>query len=421
MTATRKGRPVLEKFPTRPADAPLVLKGIRVVDFSRLMAGPLCTQELADLGAEVLKIEVPGTGDDSRDYTTMKLGSEDALFLSANRSKKSIVLDLKTDAGLKVARKIIAKSDVLVENFSNGVMERLGLDYDQVKEINPEIIYCSVCGFGRDDDGPPRRGYDTIFQASTGLMSLSGPSHQPYRTIPPVVDVATAQSATTAVLAALIARQNTGKGQFVEVALFDVATYLLSMYGMGYLVSGETQPRNGNRAPRMAPSDSYETEDGPMFVTCSSDKLFQLMCDKGLSRPDIACDPRFANNDERVKNVEALTELLNGVLKSRPRAHWLERFAKFGIPSAPIATVAEGLHSADTRRRGLVGEIPHPTVGTVPTIRSPFRLGLTPTADPVAPPLLGQHQDEILRELLQLDESEISALQASGAFGALTN
>ena len=416
----RSRRPALGKIPARSADAPLVLEGVRVADFSRMLAGPLCTQELADLGAEVLKIEVPGTGDDSRNYTAMKLDGEDAVFLSANRNKKSIILDLKTDAGLELARKIIAKSDVLVENFSNGVMERLGLDYDRVREINPNIVYCSVCGFGRDDDGPPRRGYDTIFQASTGLMSLSGPSHQPYRTIVPVVDVATAQTATTAILAALIARQNTGKGQFVEVVMFDVAAYMLSMYGMGFLISGEILPRHGNRSPRMAPSDVYETEDGPIFVSCNNERLFPLLCEKGLSRPDIACDPRFVNNDERVKNIEVLTELLNGAFRSRSRAYWLERFLKFGIPAAPIATVAEGLLSADAQRRGIVGEVPHPRVGTVPTIRSPFRLSETPTADPVAPPLLGQHTDDVLRGLLKLDEDEISTLQAAGAFGAAT-
>ena len=281
-------RPEFPNYQPRPADAPTALDGIRVVDFTRMLAGPYCTQQLVDLGAEVIKIEAPGTGDDARNYTATELDGESALYLSTNRNKKSIVLDLKCESGAVIARDIIAKSDVLVENFSTGIMQRFGLDYEAVRAINPKIIYCAISGYGLDDDAEtPRRGYDAMFQASSGFMSLTGPADNPYRTTVPIADIASGMFAASAVLGALIARDRTGEGQFIEVALFDAAANLLTLYGMSYLISGEDTPRYGNRSAQTAPSDVYQASDGPIFITCGNQRLFRRLCVEALTRTDV--------------------------------------------------------------------------------------------------------------------------------------
>lgn len=413
------------KFPghiARPATAPNALEGLRVIDFTQMLAGPYATQELADLGAEVIKVEVPVKGDDSRHYTTTALAGECAFYLSTNRNKRSITLDLKTDAGREIALALIARADIVVENFSNGVMDRLGLGYDVVSQANPRLIYCSISGYGRDDPSEvARRGYDAMFQACSGFMSLTGERDRlPMRTTVPIIDTATAMTATSAILAAVIARYRLGAGQLIEVALLDVAMSVLTMYGMAHLVSGKDMQRNGNRAPQTAPSDVYQTLTGPLFLTCGNDNLFRRMCVKGFDRPDMADDPAFSSNPNRVHNVERLTAMLTEIFASDTREFWVERLSGVGVPIAPVATIAEAVISPDVTARNIVTQIPHPKAGAVPNIRSPYRMSLTPAADPVAAPLLGQHNDEILTGLLGLDPSAIEGFARGGAFGPVT-
>lgn len=404
--------------PKRTSGAPLALAGLRVLDFSRMLAGPFSTQELADLGAEVIKVETPGTGDDSRHYMTTGAGGEGAFYLSTNRNKKSIALDLKNAEGQRIARELATRCDIVLENFSNGVMDRLGLGYEQLAADNPRLIYCSISGYGRDDDAPvPRRGYDAMFQAASGFMSMTGEPAQAMRTTVPIIDLATALSATSAILAAVVARERLGTGQFIELALIDVAVSLTSMYGMATLISERPLGRNGNRSPQTAPSDVYETKDHPLFITCGNDRLFRRMTAEAMERPDLANDPESASNSERVRHEPRLTRLLRESFATRSRDEWLERLAKAGVPAAPVNDMLQAFESADVRRRQLLGSVPHPTAGTVPIIRSPFRMSATPPADPVAPPLLGQHRDEILSQVLGWDEAKTAGATRSGAFG----
>ena len=413
------GRPSLPPHRPRPAAAPLALEGLRIIDFTRMLAGPYSTQQLADFGAEVIKIETPVTGDDSRHYTTTALAGECAFYLSTNRNKKSITLDLKTDAGREVALALIAGADIVMENFTNGVMERFGLDYASVSANHPRLIYCSISGYGRDEASDvSRRSYDAMAQAASGFMSLTGePDRPPMRTTVPMMDTATAMTATSAVLAAVVARERLGLGQYVEVALIDVAMACLTMYGMAYLVSGEEMVRNGNRAPQTAPSDVYPTADGPIFLTCGNDRSFRRLALDALDMPELADDPAFASNADRVRNNVRLTDLLSTVFAQRPRAHWIAELSAVGVPVAPVLTVAEAYASADVQRREIVSDIAHPTAGTVPNVRAPFGMSLTPAADPVAPPLLGQHTGEVLTETLRFDAAQIEALTKRGAFG----
>ncbi len=412
-------RPRFPPHKLRPAGAPLALEGLRVVDFTRMLSGPYSSQQLADYGAQIIKIEVPDGGDDSRNYTTTMLAGECAFFLSTNRNKKSITLDLKTEAGREVARKLILGADIVMENFTNGVMERFGLDYASVASDNPRLIYCSISGFGRDDPSPvARRSYDAMAQAGSGLMSLNGdPDRLPIRNQVPILDAATAMIATSAILAAVVARERLGCGQQLEVALIDVAMSSLTMYGMAYLVSGDDMPRSGNRAPQTAPSDAYATADGPIFITCGNERLFKRLVVDALEMPDLATDPEFATNSDRVRNVKRLTAILSAAFAQRPRAYWLERLAAVGVPVSPVLTVREAYASDDVRRREIVSEIPHPTAGTVPNVRPPVIMSHTPVADPVAPPLLGQHTESILKDVLSLSQTQIDEFAAKGAFG----
>lgn len=413
-------RPELPPHIARPAGAPLALEGLRVIDFTRMLSGPYSTQQLADFGAEIIKIETPGTGDDSRNYTTTHLAGECAFFLATNRNKKSVTLDLKTAAGRDVARRLIASADIVMENFTNGVMERFGLDYATVSKDHPRLIYCSISGFGRDDPSPvARRSYDAMAQGGSGFMSLTGETDRlPMRTQVPILDAATAMNATSAVLAAVVARERLGRGQFIEVALIDVAMASLTMYGMAYLVSGEDMTRNGNRAPQTAPSDCYPTADAPIFVTCGNERLFKRLVDEALEMPEIGRDPDFASNALRVRHTERLTRVLTAAFRTRPCAEWLARLSAVGVPVAPVLTVSEAYASADVKRRRIATSIPHPSAGTVPNVRAPVIMSGTPIADPVAPPLLGQHTESVLRDILACDAAALAALAAQGAFGA---
>src|SRR5689334_25385997 len=298
-------RPQLPERTPRAKGEPTALEGLLVVDFTRVVAGPACTQTLADFGAEVIKIENPDGGDDTRHYEHAEIGGESAAYLSLNRNKRGIALDFNNPAALEVARELIAKADVVVENFSASVMEKFGLDYASVAPANPRLIYCSISAYGRKGPFASRPGFDPITQAESGFMSLNGfPDGPPVRTGPPIVDMATGMSACNAILLALIARERLGRGQHVEVALFDIAMAMTGFYGMAYLMNGINPGRFGN-SPNGSPSVGvYEASDGPFYIAWANDRLFRRLVTEVLQRPDLISDPRFATRKERSANKE---------------------------------------------------------------------------------------------------------------------
>src|SRR3954454_20309466 len=295
----------------RPADAPAALAGLLVIDFTRVVAGPACTQTLADFGAEVIKIENPDGGDDTRAYEHAEIGGESAAFLCLNRNKRGIALDFTNPAALEVARALIAKADVVVENFSGGVMKKFGLDYASVAPTNPRLIYCSISAYGRKGEFALRPGFDPITQPESGFMSLNGfPNGEPVRTGPPIVDMATGMSACNATLLALIARDRLGRGQQVEVALIDTAVAMTAFYGMAYLVSGANPGRFGN-SPNGSPTVGlYQADDGPLYMACANDRLYRRLVVDVLDRPDLVTDPQFAQRKNRSANKEKMRAII---------------------------------------------------------------------------------------------------------------
>jgi crotonobetainyl-CoA:carnitine CoA-transferase CaiB-like acyl-CoA transferase len=412
-------RPELPPHRPRPSGAPTALGGIRVVDFTRVIAGPSCTQTLADLGAEVIKIENPDGGDDTRNYEHADLAGESSAFLSLNRNKRGIALDFALPAARAVARELINRADVVVENFSTGVMQRLGLDYPTVAASNPRLVYCSISAYGRDGPFAARSGFDPITQAESGFMSMNGfPGEPPVRTGPPVVDIATGMTATNLILAALFARDRLGKGQLVEVALFDMAIIMTGFYGMTYLVNGVNQSRFGN-APGGSPTVGvYDAADGPFYLACANDRLYRRLVGEVLRRPDLGTDAEFATRRARSQNKEKLRGIIGGIFAGDSREAWMRKMKDANVPAGYLRTIEEAFNSPEVRERHRVSQIPHPKAGVVPNIEPPFRLGLTPAVDPIAAPLLGEHTEAVLREALGYDDRRLAALADAGVFGA---
>ncbi len=409
-------RPALSPAKPRPHGAPLALAGIRVADFSHFIAGPLCSMILADLGAEVIKIEKADGGDDFRRIPPAVTEHEGAPYLWTNRNKKSIALDLKLPDAQRIAREIVDRSDVVLENFSTGVMARFGLDYPTVAAANPRLIYASVSAYGRDGALRDRLGFDPITQAESGFMSMNGePDRAGVRTGPSIMDMSTAMMTTNAVLAALFARERLGCGQFIENALFDTAVTMVGFHAMNYLVSGNEPTRVGNNSRDTVPTAALETADGPIYVACANDRTWQRMAVQVLERPDLAEHPDYAKTPQRVRNRDTLLTIIRDILRTRPRAYWLPRMRAAGVPAGAINSIAEAFGSEEMQARAMVHAIPHPAVGSVPNIRLPFQLHGTPLADPVAAPGLGQNAVEILRDVLGHDTARIEALIASGA------
>jgi formyl-CoA transferase len=417
MDGSPAARPELPLHEARPAGAPTALNGILVADFSRVLAGPVCTQLLADLGARVVKVEHPD-GDDMRHASQASIGGLTAAFMALNRGKQSLVLDLATSAGHEVAIDLVRQADVLVENFTPGVMERLGLGYDTVAKVNPRLVYCSVSAYGQTGPAARRSGYDPVIQAESGLMSLNGfADRPPVRIGPPVVDVSTGMMACNAVLAGLLARQHTGCGQHVEVALFDTAANLGALYGMSYLVDGNVPIRFGQAPPGAAPVGLFEANDGAFYLCIVNDRLFRRLAGDVLGQPELADDPRFATNRARAANRTALFATLKAAFVARPRADWMARLQAANVPAGPVRTLAEAFASPEMAARGLARSLPHDTAGTVPNIGPPVRFSRTPTAAPVPAPALGQHTQTVLAELLGYDAARCATLAAGGAFG----
>jgi crotonobetainyl-CoA:carnitine CoA-transferase CaiB-like acyl-CoA transferase len=409
--------PLPERTP-RSKDAPTALEKLLVVDFTRIVAGPACTQALADFGAEVIKIENPEGGDDTRAYEHAEIGGESAAYLSLNRNKRGIALDLTVPDAREVARQLIQRADVVVENFSAGVMEKFGLDYDSVAPSNPRLVYCSISAYGRKGPFAWRPGFDPITQAESGFMSLNGfPDGPPVRTGPPIIDMATGMSACNAILLALLARERLGRGQHVEVALFDIAMAMTGFYGMAYLISGTNPGRFGN-SPNGSPSVGvYEASDGPFYIACANDRLYRRLVTAVLDRPDLTTDPRFATRKERSANKAQLRAIIAEVFAKDRLENWMAKMKKANIPVGYLRTVEQGFSAPEARERHRLSRIPHPLAGFVPNIETPLGLSLTPAVDPVAAPLLGEHTDDVLGKVLGYDDNRIAALAAIGAFG----
>src|SRR3984893_13098938 len=410
-------RPQLPDHAPRAKGAPTALDGLLVVDFTRVVAGPACTQILADFGAEVIKIENPDGGDDTRSYEHADLAGESAAFVGLNRNKRGIALDLTKPEARDIARELIARADVVVENFSAGVMKKYGLDYASVAPTNPRLVYCSISAYGRHGPVASRPGFDPITQAESGFMSLNGfPDGPPVRTGPPAVDMLTGMSACNAILLALFALDRLGRGQHVEVALFDIALAMTQFYGMAYLMTGVNPSRQGN-SPNGSPSVGlYDASDAPFYIACANDRLYRRLVVEVLDRPDLASG-EFADRRSRTANREKLRAILTRIFSKDLRENWVAKMKAANIPVGYLRTVEEAFNSPEVRQRDRLSQIPHPAAGSVPNIESPIRLGLTPVVDPVAAPLLGQHTKAVLRKTLGYDDARLAVLAEAGVFG----
>lgn len=410
-------RPKLPPPNLRPDGAPTALGGLRVIDFTHFIAGPYCTQILADFGAEVIKIEAAGSGDGFRAYPP-SLQGESIPYLWTNRNKSSIALDLKTEAGRQVALQLVEKADIVVENFSTGVMRRFGLDYESVAAGNPRLIYCSISAYGREGEAAGRIGFDPIVQAESGFMSMNGfPDQEGVRAGPSIMDMATAMMSANAIMAALLARERSGTGQLVETTMIETAVTMLGNFSMAYLATGETPTRFGNTQPTACPVGTFETQDGAIYLACANDRTFRRFVTDVLDRPELATDPRFVSSAGRRDNRAALMPVVAAALARGPRDGWLAKMHAAGVPAGAIRTVAEALNAPEVRQRGLLSEIPHPRLGRVPNVGLSVRLSATPIVDPVAAPELGAQTRQVMSGLLGCDPARIAALADAGAFG----
>ena len=403
----------------RPSGAPKALGGIRVIDFSHFIAGPFATMILADMGAEVIKIEVPGRGDDLRRYPPVdkELGLG-APFLWTNRNKRSVALDLKSESAVGIVRELIATADVIVENFSTGVMERLGLDYQSCRKIRPQIIYCSVSAYGRDGPYADRLGFDPIAQVESGFVSMNGyADREGVRALSPVMDISTAMMAGNAILGALVARERTGLGQAVELSLFDSAVLMTGYATMQHLFTGANPQRGGNTSPDTCPSGVFQAKDCAFYINCGNDKIFQRLMSQVLDRDDLASAEIYATGSDRIGRRDELFALLGEAFAQQPWAHWQARMRAAGVPHGQVRSVGDAIRSPEARERRIVTRIPHDRVGWVPNVSLPIRYSETPIADPVAAPAVGQHTESVLRELLGYDDRRMVSLAEAGAFG----
>ncbi len=388
--------------------APLV--GRRVLDLSRVLAGPWSTMILADLGAEVIKVENPYGGDDTRGWGPPYIGGESAYYLCANRNKKSVAIDLSCAAGQAAVRALAAKCDVLVENYKLGGLDKYGLDYASLKQEFPGLIYCSISGYGRSSPRAAEPGYDYVIQAEGGMMAINGDiDRPPVRVGVAVADLFTGMFAAQAMLAALIAKDRDGLGQHIDMALFDSQIAMLANVGSACLLSGEEPLRFGNSHPTVVPYRTFDSADGRFVIAVGNDHQFGILCRELLDRPELATDPRFATNSARVSNRDALSAILEPLIAQRPTRWWLDALHKAKVPCGAVRPMREALAAPETLARNMIQSMAHPTAGTVSLIGSPIKLAATPVVDPVAPPLLGQHSKQILSDWLGYDDAMIAA------------
>ncbi len=390
------------------------LSDIAVLDMSRILAGPFGTQILADLGATVWKIESPW-GDDTRGWGPPFVGSESAYYLSANRGKKSAIVNLRDPRGQDVIRKLAAKADVLVENFRVGNLKRYGLDYESISAVNPRVVYASVTGFGQTGPRAAEPGYDAALQGMTGIMSVTGEADgRPTKVGVAWVDILTGLNSTIGILAALHERESSGRGQHVDVSLFDVGIASMANLAQSYLATGIAPGRIGNAHPQVVPYQDFEASDGFFMLAANNDDQFRRLCDT-VGLPGLPDDDRFRDNAARVQNRELLASLLGEKIRGNTREHWLGALQAAGITVTSINTIADALADPQAAERGAVWEVEHPALGTVNLLGSPLRnLSRTPAEPQSHPPLLGEHTEEILREALGMSDADIQALIADG-------
>jgi len=401
------------------------LSHIRALDLSRVLAGPWCGQNLADLGAEVIKIERPEKGDDSRAFGPpwLKDGSgrdtkESAYFASANRGKKSVTVNLARTEGQRIVRELARQADVLIENYKVGDLARYGLGYDDLRQLNPRLVYASVTGFGQTGPYRERPGYDFMIQGMGGVMSITGerddrPGGGPQRVGIPIADIMTGMYATIAICAALAHRERSGTGQHLDLALLDTQVGILANQGMNYLATGVPPGRIGNAHPNIVPYQPFKARDGDVILACGNDNLFNKFCEVAGCQ-HLARDARFATNSRRVENREAITSLLAEIFARRTTQEWCDALEAAGVPNGPINNLKQVFEEPQVIARGMKIELEHSLAGKVPLIASPMKFSGTPLEHKAPPPTLGQHTDEVLRGLLRMDDAAIAKLRADG-------
>jgi len=398
--------------------APPPLTGLRVLDFSRVLAGPYLTMVLADLGAEVVKIENPDGGDDSRVWQPPGQGGESAYFLAVNRNKRSVALNIASDEGRAICRELAAKSDILVQNFRADVMARHQLHYEALAALNPRLIYCSITGYGYDSPYRLNAGYDQIAQGEGGLMFLTGgPDAEPVRAGASLADTLTGLHAGVAILAAVRAREITGRGQHIDLALLDTVLAVTSYQAQAALITGQNPPRVGNGSMLVVPTGVYRCADGLLTLLVGTERQFRRLCVEVLERPELAEDPRFSTNKDRRAHVVDLNAALQESFGSRARDDWIARCRKAGVPCGSVRTLTEAVAAPEPRARGMIQTVEHPAAGRYETVASPLRLSDTPVRSVGPAPVLGEHTDEVLRDVLGFDAARIGTLRALGAIG----
>jgi crotonobetainyl-CoA:carnitine CoA-transferase CaiB-like acyl-CoA transferase len=398
------------------------LRGVRVFDMTRILAGPSATQILGDFGADILKIEKPGMGDDTRKWGPPYVQDEDgrdtsesAYYLSANRNKKSVTLDFTTPDGLAIAKKLIATCDIFFENFKAGSLDKYGLGYAQLKEEFPRLIYCSVTGFGHSGPYKDRAGYDFLIQGMGGIMSLTGPADgEPYKIGVAQTDLITGLYALSGILAALYHREKTGEGQFIDIALLDSQVAALSNAGQYYLTSGRVTPRMGNAHPTIVPYEAFMASDGYIILAVGNDKQFRDFCDVAGCH-DLASDPRFAENKNRVINRAVLTPIIQGIIRQRTQTQWIDALEKRFVPCGPVNTLDQVFAHEQVIARGTVIDMPHPlSPKPEKMIANPVRFSASPVSYRLSPPTAGAHTDEVLKQELSMNDSDIEQLKKNG-------
>ncbi len=399
-----------------------------MLDLSRVLAGPWCTQLLADLGATVIKVEKPGSGDDTRAWGPPFLKDEDgrdtteaAYYLACNRGKLSVAVDFTQGEGRDLVRALARQADVVIENFKVGGLARYGLDYASLAADNPRLVYCSITGFGQTGPYADRAGYDFIIQGIGGLMSVTGerddlPGGGPQKVGIAISDLMTGMYAATAILAAIAQREVGGRGQYIDASLLDTTVAMMAVANMNYLVSGVPPRRAGNAHANIVPYEVFRCADGHLILAVGNDGQFAKFCDVA-GRPEWAGDPRFAKNVDRVKNRGVLVPLVADAIRERSRADWLAALEAVGVPCGPINTLDQVFADPQVAARGMRFDLPHPLAGSVPQVANPLRLSATPIAPERAPPLLGEHTAQVLRERLALSDARIAELAASGVIG----
>ena len=401
------------------------LSHIRVLDLSRVLAGPWCAQNLADLGAEVIKVERPQSGDDTRHwgppFAKDPLGndtSESAYYISINRNKKSITLDISTPEGQEIVRGLVEQSDVVIENYKVGQLAKYSLDYESLKAIKPNLIYCSITGFGQTGPYQHRAGYDFILQGMGGFMSITGeadhlPGGGPQKAGVAIVDLFTGMYASSAILAAVIHRDRSGEGQYIDMALLDTQVAMLANISSNYLCSGASPHRWGNAHPNVVPYQTFQTSDSWIIVAVGNDGQFRHFVKAGNREP-LADDPRFATNPARIEHRDALIPLLAAMVKEKTKVEWISLLESVGVPCGPINNLQEVFENEQVIARGIQLNVPHPTAGSMKLVASPMRLSKTPVTMRMPPPLLGEHTEEILSATLHYTYEQIAQLRSKG-------